>query len=267
MMKESNLLFRRVFIGLMTIAVALLLLPSIAQGQIGIDPCCAIISAGLKSISGLLTSVVAKPLSSIQQSDQQLAQFEQEVVWPAHAIDDAKRLVTQSQAQFSQMTSLTHLKIASASLPLPKSFEAALLSRDPVNVAGLGAQYQSVYGTPIALQSASPELRNASDMADAEAQAAMKKAIELDAVADLQLKAAEQINQRLQAAAPGTAEMLQTEVATWQLRGNAYSEQGMAELLRLRSIQLAGQGAQLKFSATHTTYVNGATGALTNESR
>ena len=266
-MKESNRVWRRMFVVVLLVAIALLLLPSFALGQIGIDPCCAIISAGLKSISGLLTSVVAKPLSSIQQSDQQLAQFEQTVVWPAAAVENAKRTVMQGQLQFAQMTNLSHLPVASATLPVSKSLESLLLSRNSQSVASVGGQFQNVYGAGITAQNASPQLRNVSDMADAEAEAAMKKAIELDMIADLQLKAAEQINQSLQTAAPGTAEMLQAEVATWQLRGNAYSEQGMAELVRVRSIQLAGQAAQLKFSSMHTKSLNGATGALTNESR
>ena len=54
-------------------AVVVLILPSKARSQLGLDPCCAIISAGLNSISGLLKGVVAKPLASIQQIEQQAA--------------------------------------------------------------------------------------------------------------------------------------------------------------------------------------------------
>ena len=79
-------------------AVALLLmlfLPSKARGQFGLDPCCAIISAGLNSISGLLKSVVAAPLKAILDIQQQEATFEQQVVYPAESISNALGLAGQ----------------------------------------------------------------------------------------------------------------------------------------------------------------------------
>ena len=88
-------------------------------------------------------------------------------------------------------------------------------------------------------------------MTDAEAQAAMKKAVEIDALANLELQAAEQINQQLQSAAPGSATILEAETAAWLVRANAYTQSAMAELVRVRSIELANSGGQLKFSASH----------------
>ena len=39
----------------------MVIVPFKASAQFGLDPCCAIISAGLNTISGLLKSAVAKP--------------------------------------------------------------------------------------------------------------------------------------------------------------------------------------------------------------
>jgi hypothetical protein len=100
---------------------------------------------------------------------------------------------------------------------------------------------------------APPQVRDLVDMTDAEAQAAMKKAVELDALADLELQAAEQINQQLQTAAPGSAPILEAQASAWLVRANAYSQSAMAELVRVRSIELANSGAQLKLSSSHTT--------------
>jgi hypothetical protein len=94
-------------------------------------------------------------------------------------------------------------------------------------------------------------VRDLVDMTDAEAQAAMKKAVEIDALADLELEAAEKINQQLQAAAPGSAAILEAQTSAWLVRANAYTQSAMAELVRVRSIELANTGAQLKFSAAH----------------
>ena len=87
------------------------------------------------------------------------------------------------------------------------------------------------------------------DMSDAEAQAAMKKAIEIDALADLELQAAEQINQQLQSASPGSAAILEAQASAWLVRAHAYTQSAIAELVRVRSIDLANTGTQLKFSA------------------
>ena len=86
-----------------------------------------------------------------------------------------------------------------------------------------------------------------------QAQAAMKKSVEIDALADLELQAAEQINQQLQTAAPGSAAILEAQTSAWLVRANAYTQSAMAELVRVRSIELANQGAQLKFSSAHTS--------------
>ena len=95
-------------------------------------------------------------------------------------------------------------------------------------------------------------VRDLVDATDAEAEAAMKKAIEIDALADLELQAAEQINQQLQSAAPGSAAILETQTSAWLMRANAYTQSAMAELVRLRSIELADHGAEVKFNTAHT---------------
>src|ERR1043166_5525073 len=84
----------------LALVVVVLMLPSKARSQLGLDPCCAIISAGLSTISNLLSSAVAKPLGAIQQLEQQSANFEQQVVFPIAAINQEKGLAGQFQRQF-----------------------------------------------------------------------------------------------------------------------------------------------------------------------
>jgi hypothetical protein len=261
----QRVLSKKLLISAAIIVFSVLALTTPSRAQFGLDPCCAIISAGLKSISSLLSSVVAKPLASIEQTQQQVSQFEREVVWPVAAINQAKQVAVQARAQLTQMTNLSHLPVASASLPATQSLERILLSRSGANVGNVAAQFRSVYGPVITSSDSPPEVRNVSDMTDAEAQAALKKALELDAIADLELNAVEQMNQQLQTAAPGSAEILAAEAATWQLRASAFSQTGMAELLRVRSVQLASQAAMLKFSATHTRSLNGITGSAVKQ--
>ncbi len=245
-----------------SIVLIIVLLPTSARSQFGLDPCCAIISAGLQSISGLLKSVVAKPLGAIQQLEQQAADFEQQVVYPAAAINQAKGLAAQFQGQFAQLRQLSQVAVASATLPNPKQLEQALLSRSVSAIPNISVSYGAVYGPVMPAADAPQPVRDLVDATDAEAQAAMKKAIEIDALADLELQAAEQINQQLQNAAPGSATILEAQTSAWLVRANAYTQSAMAELVRVRSIELANQGAQLKFSAGHTGTIRDSNGQL-----
>jgi hypothetical protein len=221
-----------------------------ARGQFGLDPCCAIISAGLNSISGLLKSVVAKPLSDIQQIQQQSANYQQQVVYPSGAINSAHGLAAQLQGQIRQMSQLYRLPVASATLQGPSQLEQVLLSHNPQAFGQVSQNYTAVYGRVMTQTDAPQPLRDLVDMTDAEAQAALKKAVQLDALADIEMAAADRINQQIQTAAPGTAPILDAQAAAWVVRANAYTQSAMAELVRVRSIDLANAGAQLKLSAT-----------------
>jgi hypothetical protein len=131
-----------------------------------------------------------------------------------------------------------------------QQFEQALLSHNPQTLGQVRQNYAAVYGTVMAPADAPQPLRDLVDMSDAEAQAALKKAVELDALADVELAAADQINQQIQNTAPGSAPTLEAQASAWLVRANAYTQSAMAELIRVRSIDLANSGAQLKFSAT-----------------
>src|SRR5579859_5992348 len=235
------------------LAILVAVLPSKARSQLGLDPCCAMMQIGLNTISGLLRNSVATPLGSIQQSQQQSVNFEQQVVFPMAAISQARNMALQFEGQFVQMRQLFQLPVASATLPMPQMLEQSLLSANPGAMPQITSNYYSLYGTVMTPANAPQPVRNLVDMTDAEAQAAMKKAVEIDALADLELQAAEQINQQLQTAAPGSANILEAQASAWLVRANAYSQSAMAELVRVRSIELANQGAQMKFSSAHTS--------------
>lgn len=220
-----------------------------ASGQFGLDPCCAIISAGLNTISGLLRNVVARPLGQIQQIQQQAADFQQKVIYPASAISNARGLAAQMQGQLRQMAQLYRLPTASATLPAPQQLEQVLLSRNPQAVVQVSQNYAKVYGTVMAPADAPQSVRDLVDMTDAEAQAALKKAVELDALAEVELAAVDQMNRQIQNAAPGSAPLLEAQASAWLVRANAYTQSAMAEMIRVRSIELANSGAQLKLGA------------------
>src|SRR5258708_28642571 len=175
------------------LVVLVLIAPKPVKSQF-LDPCCAIMAAGLNTIGSTLGSVIGGGLNGVLSIEQDISNFEQTIVWPQSLINQARSLVAKMQGIFTQMEGVMRLPVNSATLPVTQQFELNLLSRDPSQIAQTSTQYASVYGTVPDTTTASPQVRDLVDMTDAAAQAAMKRAIEIDALADLELQAADQIN-------------------------------------------------------------------------
>jgi hypothetical protein len=220
-----------------------------------LDPCCGILSVGLTTIGNTLSAVVGGGLKNILSVEQDLQNFQQSVVWPKRLIEQARSLVGSLQGTFAQIRGITKIQVNSATLPATQQFEQTLLSRDPTQLSQVGAQYSSVYGPVPDAAAAPPQTRDLIDMTDAAAQAAMKRAIEIDALADLELQAADQINQSIQSAAPGSAPIIEAQADAWLVRANAYTQAATADLMRVRAVDLANAGASVKNGAANATAV------------
>ena len=241
----------------------LAILPTQANGQFGIDT--AAILAALSKMQSLMNTYIAAPLRTINQYEQSTAKYEQEVMYPLTAINQAKTSVIQFENQFSQVSGMFRVNVSSATLPQSQNLEALLLSRNAANVPTLSGQFQNVYGVVMPQNAASPQMRTMTDMTDAQAQDAMKRAIEIDALADAELNEANQMGQQISQAAPGSAEILEAEADVWVVRANAYTQAALAELMRTRGIDLANQSKASKLATIDNTNNNGLiTGALTN---
>ena len=236
------------------LAVVSFLAPRPARSQL-LDPCCAILAAGLGTISSTLSNVIGGGLSSILSVENSISQFEQTVVWPQKLIGEARSLVSDIQGIFNQIQGVMHIPVSSATLPATQQFEQNLLSRDPNQIAQTSTHYAAVYGAVPAVIAASPQTREIIDMTDAVAQTAMKRAIAIDALADLELQAADQINQSIQRAAPGSAPILEAQADAWLVRANAYTQSATADLMRLRAIDLANASANVKSGASNTAVI------------
>jgi hypothetical protein len=210
-------------------------------------------AAGLSTISSTLSSVIGGGLNGILSIEQGISNFEQTVVWPQNLINQARSLVGSVQGIFSQIEGVMRVPVNSATLPATQQFEQNLLSRDPNQIVQTSAQYTAVYGAVPDATAASPQARDMVDMTDAAAQAALKRAIEIDALADLELQAADQINQSVQTAAPGSVPIIEAQADAWLVRANAYTQAATADLMRVRAIDLADASANVKSGATNTT--------------
>ena len=245
------------------VLAVLAILPTRANGQFGIDT--AAILAALSKMQSLMNTYIAAPLKTINQYEQSMAKYEQEVMYPLAAINQAKSSVMQFENQFNQVSGMFRVNVSSATLPQSQNLESLLLSRNAANVPIVSGQFQNVYGVVMPQNAASPQMRTMTDMTDAQAQDAMKRAIEIDALADAELNEANQMGQQISQAAPGSAAILEAEADVWVVRANAYTQAALAELMRTRGIDLANQSKTSKLATSDNTNNNGLiNGALTN---
>jgi hypothetical protein len=239
--------------------VALLLVialaaPPPAHGQFGLD--IGAIVAAINAIGTAISKVIGPGLSAINNALGilnnilgKILQFFQTVVYPQASINRAQQVVGILENVYAQILGITHINVASATLPVPQQLEQALLSRNPNNVPNVSADYQQLYQQVPNANNADPNMRNLIDITDAESQDAMKRSIEIDAIADVEMQAATTLNQNLAQAAPGTAPMIEAEAAAWLVRANAYTQSAFADAMRTRAIDLADRSAQIKFNA------------------
>lgn len=232
----------------MALCFSALMMPKRAHGQLP-SPCCALLAEGLGTINVTMGSVIAGGLQAINTILTNTNNFLQTTVWPPQAIAQALGVAGQVQGFYAQIESILQTPIANATLPYPKQLESTLLSQNPGQVSSTAGNYANVYNVVPTPQNASPAVRDLIDMTDAIAKDAMERSIAIDAIADQELSAADQINSNVQTAAPGTAPMIEAEADAWLIRANAYTQSALADLMRVRAIDLADNGAHLKLGS------------------
>ena len=247
--------------------LVVLLVPPPANAQIGfLTTLINLVSSGLGSINNVMASVnnalrnvigpilagIGSTMNAVQQIMNAIFDFQRNVVYPQAAINRAQALVGQVMGIYGNIRGIWATVVQSATLARPRSLETIILSKNPAQIGSVGASFSSVYTPLPPATEAHSWQRDLIDSSDAASQAAMKRAIAIDAIADQELEAAEQMLSALASTAPGTAEMIGAQAGAWLVRSNAYTQQAMAELMRLRAVELAGQGARVKEAARFT---------------
>jgi len=246
------------------LVVMALLVPQPANAQIGfITGLIGIVFSGLSAVSGVLAAVnttlqnvigpllsgISSAMSAIQNITQGILDFQRNNVYPLAAINSARSLVGQIQGIYNSIRGIWSTVVRSATLVSPQGLENVILSKDAGQISAVAARFSAVYTPLPAATEVHPSTRDVIDSSDAAAQAAMKRSMAIDDIADRELDAADQMMSALASTAPGTAEMIGAQAGAWVVRSQAYTQQALAEMMRLRAIELAGQSAQMKDAA------------------
>jgi hypothetical protein len=240
------------------VLVLVLLLPQPARGQLFID--WAAIVAAINGIGTAINNVIGGGLQAINGAlgavnnvVNTLNSFFQFQIYPQAAINRARGVVGAVQGIYNTIRGLANLNVASATLANPQQLESMLLSRNPAIIGQIPGRFTTVYQPMPPPTDAPPAVRDLIDMTDATAEAAMKKAVAIDAAADQLIDASDQLASELGQAAPGTAPMIEAQSAAMLVKANALTQSAMAELFRVRAIDMANTGAVLKLNANHAS--------------
>lgn len=231
----------------------IMLLASPARAQAGID--IGMIITYLQQILGTVGQQT-KPALATQTSVNGQLNFLQNTMYPTGQMNTIRSQSTQYGQAMSSGQTMFASPVNSATLPQTSAFEGKILGGNPNNINSIGTNYQNVYGPLPTQNSVSSTVYTALDANDAQAQAALKKSVQLDAMAQQEEKLSMQYMQQLSTAAPGTAQLITAQAAAWNLQASAYTQEGMAQLLRAESAETSFKNFEVKNSVSaHTTAV------------
>lgn len=245
---------RRKFVAVMlcgVMAMTLVGMPQAAHAQSGV-------LTGIQAVLSVINGAIQTALTSINTVRTALNAMQQIVVWPQQLIQQAKAQVTQMIARYrAPMNSIFRVRLNSATLPAPQSFESVIRDRQVNNFSALTTSFGGTYGAIPVATAANPTDRAMSDMDDALALANLKTLKAADQAVDLELQSANSIENAAGQAAPGSAPFLTATAIIAGVQGQALTQRMIAAELRQEAARLAHHNTLRKENANNTTQLRG----------
>jgi len=229
------------------LVLTLLISPPVAEAQGGLVEA---IQAVLNVINGMLKNA----LSAINTARTAMNALYQNFVWPVQLINQAHAQVTQMINQYrALMASILNMNLSSATLPTPQSLETMMRDHRVNNFNSLTQSFGNTYGAIPSSVDASQADRDMSDMDDALTLDSLKTLKASDNATDLELQAANSIENSATQAAPGSAPFMTASAVASSIRSQALTQKMLAAELRQEAAHIAHQNGFRKRGATFTT--------------
>jgi hypothetical protein len=208
------------------------------------------IQAVLNVINGMLKNV----LNAINTARTAINSLYQMLVWPKQLINQARAQVTQMINQYrALMTMILDMNLSSATLAAPQSLETVMRDHRVNNFNSLSQSFGNTYGPIPTSVDASQADRDMSDMDDALTLDSLKTLKASDNATDLELQAANAIEDSASEAAPGSAPFMTASAVASSIRSQALTQKMLAAELRQEAAHIAHQNGFRKRGATFTT--------------
>ena len=229
------------------LVLTLLISPPVAEAQGGLVQA---IQAVLNVINGMLKNA----LTAINTTRAAINNLYQNLVWPVQLIDQARAQVTQMINQYrALMASILNTNLSSATLPTPQSLETMMRDHRVNNFNSLSQSFGNTYGAIPTSVDASQADRDMSDMDDALTLDSLKTLKASDNATDLELQAANSIENSASQTAPGSASFMTASAVASSIRSQALTQKMLAAELRQEAAHIAHQNGFRKRGATFTT--------------
>ena len=226
---------------------ALLVAPPLAEAQGGLVEA---IQAVLNVINGMLKNA----LTAINTARTAMNALYQNFVWPVQLINQARAQVTQMITQYrALMAGILNMNLRSATLPTPQSLETVMRDHQVNNFNYLSQSFGNTYGAIPTSVDASQADRDMSDMDDALTLDSLKILKASDNATDLELQAANAIENSASQAAPGSSPFMTASAVASSIRSHALTQKMLAAELRQEAAHIAHQNGFRKRGATFTT--------------
>ncbi len=216
------------------------------------------ILSAIQAVLSVINGLIQTALTSINTARTALNNLQQVVAWPQQLINQARTQITQMIGQYrSLMTSIVHINLRSATLPVPQSFEAVVRDHQVNNFSTLTTAYSGTYGlVPVATAANSTD-RAMSDMDDALALDSLKLLKASDQATDVEIQSADSIENAAGQAAPGSAPFLTATAIVSSVSSQALTQKMLAADLRQEAARLAHRNTLRKENASNTTQLRG----------
>lgn len=233
------------------LASALLIAPPLADAQGGIVQ-------AIQAVLNVINGVIHKALNAINTVRTEISYMYQNTIWPLQLINQSRALVTQMISQYrSLMTGILGMNLRSATLANPQALETMIRDHQVNNFNALSQSFGTTYGAiPTALDASQAD-RDMSDMDDALALDSLKTLKISDNGTDLELQAANSIEDSASQAAPGSAPLMTASAVASSIRSQAVTQKMLAAELRQEAAHIAHQNGFRKRGATFTTQMRG----------
>jgi hypothetical protein len=237
----------------MTVAVAgilastLLIAPPAAEAQGGLIQ-------AIQAVLNVINGVIQTALNAINTVRTAINSLYQNLIWPVQLINQARAQIAQMINQYrALMASILAINLSSATLPTPQSLETLMRDHRVNNFNTLTQSFTNTYGAIPTPVDASQADRDMSDMDDALTLDSLKTLKASDNATDLELQAANAIENSASQAAPGSAPFMTASAVASSIRSQALTQKMLAAELRQEAAHIAHQNGFRKRGATFTT--------------
>jgi hypothetical protein len=219
-----------------------------------------------QEIFGTIQNDMGSALGEINTMTHEMQQLYQQTLWPLALLNQARGFVSNSITSYrGYMTQIFSLKSSSATLASPQQLETILHSRQSAQIPALQASYLTNYGAVPQENVASPQDRVMMDIDDALGQENLKTTLIADQGQDAILATANQMENQVALATPGSTPFLTAQAQVANLRCQAFMQKMLAAELRQEAGRIAHDNVLVKRrTAAAGAIDNLITGTLSN---